>query len=67
MPQDTSGTGPCATLGRMKRDEALRPLSREHLEALLAAKKLREAESLEEAGDAFLSRLGSTIEQAESA
>lgn len=45
---------PCATLGRMKREEALQPLSREHLVALLVAKKLREAESLEQASRAFL-------------
>jgi Hemerythrin HHE cation binding domain len=38
----------------MKRAEALRPLSREHLVALLASKKLREAEELEEARRAFL-------------
>jgi hemerythrin-like domain-containing protein len=38
----------------MKREEALQPLSREHLEALLAAKKVREAESLEQASRAFL-------------
>jgi diguanylate cyclase (GGDEF)-like protein len=38
----------------MKRDEALRPLSREHLGALLAAKALREADSLEDASRAFL-------------
>lgn len=38
----------------MKRAEALRPLSREHLVALLAAKKLKEAEDLEEATRAFL-------------
>ncbi|MEX2105980.1 MAG: hypothetical protein WD810_03675 [Solirubrobacterales bacterium] len=38
----------------MKRAEALRPLSREHLGALLAAKKLREASDLEEATRSFL-------------
>jgi hemerythrin-like domain-containing protein len=38
----------------MKRAEALRPLSREHLVALLAAKKLREAEDLAEAERLFL-------------
>ncbi|MBK5220321.1 MAG: hemerythrin domain-containing protein [Thermoleophilia bacterium] len=38
----------------MKRAEALRPLSREHLGALLAAKRLREADDLEEATRAFL-------------
>ncbi|HET9163338.1 MAG TPA: hemerythrin domain-containing protein [Solirubrobacterales bacterium] len=38
----------------MKRAEALRPLSREHLVALLAAKKLRETEDLEEARQSFL-------------
>ncbi len=38
----------------MKRAEALRPLSREHLNALLAAKRLREAGDLEEATRAFL-------------
>jgi hypothetical protein len=38
----------------MKRAEALRPLSREHLVALLAAKKLREATDLGEATRAFL-------------
>ena len=38
----------------MKRDEALRPLSREHLRALLAAKELREAEDLEVASMSFL-------------
>jgi hemerythrin-like domain-containing protein len=38
----------------MKRAEALRPLSREHLVALLAARKLREAGDLEEATRAFL-------------
>jgi uncharacterized protein (DUF111 family) len=38
----------------MKRAEALRPLSREHLVALLSAKKLKEASDLEEATRAFL-------------
>jgi hypothetical protein len=38
----------------MKRDQALRPLSREHLDALLAAKRLREAADMEEATKAFL-------------
>ncbi len=38
----------------MKRAEALRPLSREHLVALLAAKKLKEADGLGEATGAFL-------------
>ncbi len=38
----------------MKRAEALRPLSREHLVALLAAKEMKEANSLEEATRAFL-------------
>ncbi len=38
----------------MKRAEALRPLSREHLAALLTAKKLREAGELDEATQAFL-------------
>ncbi len=38
----------------MKRAEALRPLSREHLAALIAAKKLREAESPSAAGREFL-------------
>ena len=38
----------------MKRAEALQPLSREHLSALLAAKKLKEAADLEEATRAFL-------------
>jgi putative heme degradation protein len=38
----------------VKRAEALRPLSREHLTALLCAKKLREAEELEQASEAFL-------------
>ena len=38
----------------MKRAEALRPLSREHLVALLAAKRLSEASGLEEARSAFL-------------
>jgi hypothetical protein len=38
----------------MKRDEALRPLSREHLAALLAAKRLREAAELGAATDGFL-------------
>jgi diguanylate cyclase (GGDEF)-like protein len=38
----------------MKRDEALRPLSREHLGALLAAKGLREADDLDDAARAFL-------------
>jgi hemerythrin superfamily protein len=38
----------------VKRAEALRPLSREHLVALLAAKKLKEADGLEEATRAFL-------------
>ncbi len=38
----------------MKRAEALRPLSREHLVALLAAKKLKEADDLEEEARAFL-------------
>lgn len=38
----------------MKRAEALRPLSREHLKALLAAKRTREAADLEEARRVFL-------------
>ncbi len=38
----------------MKRAEALRPLSREHLVALLAAKKLHEAEDLTTATQDFL-------------
>lgn len=38
----------------MKRDEALRPLSREHLVALATAKKLREAEDAEAGSRAFL-------------
>lgn len=38
----------------MKRDEALHPLSREHLSALLAARELREADDLEQATRAFL-------------
>lgn len=38
----------------MKRDEALRPLSREHLAALLVAKKLKEATDLEQATRDFL-------------
>jgi hemerythrin-like domain-containing protein len=38
----------------MKRAEALRPLSREHLDALLAAKRLREAEDPGAARKAFL-------------
>jgi len=38
----------------MKRDEALRPLSREHLVALLAAKKLKEADDLGGATRTFL-------------
>jgi hemerythrin-like domain-containing protein len=38
----------------MKRAQALRPLSREHLGALLAAKKLREATDLEEARGYFI-------------
>ena len=38
----------------MKRAEALQPLSREHLTALLAAKKLREAGDLASAREAFL-------------
>jgi Hemerythrin HHE cation binding domain len=38
----------------MKRAEALRPLSREHLAALITAKKLREATDLDEAAGAFL-------------
>jgi len=38
----------------MKRAEALRPLSREHLGALLTAKKLREAEQLSDASRDFL-------------
>lgn len=38
----------------MKRAEALRPLSREHLVALLASKRMREADDLEEATEAFL-------------
>ncbi|HEU5063752.1 MAG TPA: hemerythrin domain-containing protein [Solirubrobacterales bacterium] len=38
----------------MKRAEALQPLSREHLAALLAAKKLSEADDLEAARGAFL-------------
>jgi hemerythrin-like domain-containing protein len=38
----------------MKRAEALRPLSREHLAALLVAKKLREAGEVEAVSAAFL-------------
>lgn len=38
----------------MKRAEALRPLSREHLKALLAAKRTRDAADLEEATRVFL-------------
>lgn len=38
----------------MKRSEALQPLSREHLGALLAAKQLKESDSLEQAARAFL-------------
>ncbi len=38
----------------MKRAEALQPLSREHLRALLAARQLREATDLEEATRSFL-------------
>jgi len=38
----------------VKRAEALRPLSRQHLVALLAAKRLREAEDPAEARRAFL-------------
>jgi hemerythrin-like domain-containing protein len=38
----------------MKRAEALRPLSREHLVALITAKKLREADELDTAAGTFL-------------
>lgn len=38
----------------MKRAEALRPLSREHLKALLAAKRTRDSIDLEAATSAFL-------------
>lgn len=38
----------------MKRAEALRPLSRDHLKALLAARELRQASDLEEATRSFL-------------
>jgi hypothetical protein len=38
----------------MKRADALRPLSREHLTALLVAKTLREAGDVEQATAAFL-------------
>jgi hypothetical protein len=38
----------------MKRAEALRPLSREHLNALLAAKRMREADDVAEAAEVFL-------------
>lgn len=38
----------------MKRTEALRPLSREHLKALIAAKRVRDAFTLEEATKVFL-------------
>jgi hemerythrin-like domain-containing protein len=38
----------------MKRDEALRPLSREHLNALHAAKVLREGNDLEAISEVFL-------------
>jgi hemerythrin-like domain-containing protein len=38
----------------VKRAEALRPLSREHLVALLVAKKLREGDNLEAAANTFL-------------
>lgn len=40
--------------GRGKRAEALQPLSRDHLKALLAAKALRDAEEVEAAQLAFL-------------
>lgn len=50
---DRGFPAPCAGYAwmslRMKRSEALQPLSRDHLNALIAAKKLREAE---EAGEA---------------
>ncbi|MBS1883819.1 MAG: hemerythrin domain-containing protein [Actinobacteria bacterium] len=42
----------------MKRAEALRPLSREHLAALLAAKKLREATDVASAAPEFLAFWG---------
>ncbi|HET7053852.1 MAG TPA: hemerythrin domain-containing protein [Solirubrobacterales bacterium] len=38
----------------MKRAEALRPLSRDHLKSLLAAKRLRDATDAAEAGHDFL-------------
>lgn len=38
----------------MKRAEALRPLSREHLKALLTAKRVREATGVDEATRVFL-------------
>jgi hypothetical protein len=38
----------------VKRAEALRPLSREHLVALITAKKLREADELDAAAGTFL-------------
>ncbi|MGN6586641.1 MAG: hemerythrin domain-containing protein [Solirubrobacterales bacterium] len=38
----------------MKRAEALQPLSRDHLKALLAAKRLRDATDAAEAGEDFL-------------
>lgn len=38
----------------MKRTEALRPLSREHLKALIAAKRVRDAATLGEATKVFL-------------
>jgi len=43
----------CQTGARMKRDEALRPLSREHLNALHAAKVLREGSDLEAVTEVF--------------
>jgi hemerythrin-like domain-containing protein len=46
----------------MKRADALRPLSREHLAALLAAKRLGEADDLEEARSVFLEFKESSLE-----
>lgn len=43
-----------ARIGQMKRDEALQPLSREHLAALLAAKRLRDATDASVAAGDFL-------------
>ena len=50
-----AGPSPRSTEPVMKRAEALKPLSRDHLKALLAAKRLRDATNARAASRDFLS------------